>query len=197
MKRAPITVSEVVKRFMHQKGRVTSLHLVALVAALPASKQRPAMCAKRSRTTFSVLTVALLALSTCTAFAKGEGVGYWLEGKVTGVHINGNKVDLVIAGTLTLDQYSAGPETRQAIRYECARGFSATLGQWKPFFAMTSNWRGGGIRGEGELGRLAQAALEQGSVIKIELQNPQIDFTHWQCPIVKADAIRATDHALR
>ena len=156
------------------------------------------MHAKRRQATRSALTtLALLALSTSMAFAKGGGVGYWLEGKVTSVRLSGGHVDLVIAGQLTLDQYSGGSTTRQVIRYECARGISATLGQWKAFYAMASDWRGGGIRGEGALGRLTQTALERGSVIKIELQNPQIDFTDWQCPIVKADAIRATDHDLK
>jgi hypothetical protein len=156
------------------------------------------MQSKRRQTTHSTLTVlAMLALATTTAFAKGGGVGYWLEGTVTSVRLAGDHVELVIAGHLILDQYSGGPATRQAIRYECARGISASLRQWTSFFAMSSNWRGGGIRGAGELGRLAQTALERGSVIKIGLQNPQIDFTDWQCPVVKADAIRATDHDLK
>ena len=156
------------------------------------------MHSKRRQTTRSVLTsLAMLALATTTAFAKGGGVGYWLEGTVASVRLAGDRVELVMVGNLILDQHSGGPPTRQEIRYECARGISATLGQWKAFFAMSSDWRGGGIRGAGELRRLAQTALERGSVIKIELQNPQIDFTDWQCPVVKADAIRATDHDLK
>ena len=150
----------------------------------------------RKATRSVVTTLALLALSTSLALAKGGGVGYWLEGKVTSVRLAGDRVEMVIIGQLTLDQFSGGPATRQAIRYECPHGISATLGQWKSFYAMTSNWRGGGIRGEGELGRLAQISLDRGSVIKLELQNPQIDFTDWQCPVVKADVIRATDHDL-
>jgi hypothetical protein len=156
------------------------------------------MHSKRRQTTRSGLAaLALLALTTATVFAKGGGVGYWLEGTVTSARLAGDRVELVVAGHLILDQYSGGPATRQVIRYECARGISASLTQWKAFFAITSNWRGGGIRGAGELGRLTQTALERGSVFRIELQNPQIDFTDWQCPVVKADAIRATDDDLK
>lgn len=156
------------------------------------------MHSKRRQTAHSALAAAaILALTATAAFAKGGGVGYWLEGTVTSLHLAGDRVDVVIVGHLVLDQYSGGPTTRQAIRYECSRGISASLGQWKSFFAMSSDWRGGGIRGQGELGRLAKTALERGSVFKIELQHPQIDFTDWQCPVVKAEAIRATDHDLK
>ena len=156
------------------------------------------MHSKHRQTTYAALaTAAILALAGTAAFAKGGGVGYRLEGTVTSVRLAGDRVDLLIVGHLVLDQYSGGPTTRQVIRYECARGINASLGQWTSFFAMSSDWRGGAIRGQGELGRLAKAALERGSVFKIELQNPQIDFTDWQCPVVKADAIRATDHDLK
>ena len=156
------------------------------------------MHSKRRQANRSVLaSLTILAFAISTAFAKGGGVGYWLEGTVASVRLKDNHVELVIAGHLTLDQYTGGPSTRQAIRYECTRGLSASLTQWESFFAMSSDWRGGGIRGEGELGRLAETALKRGSIIKIELLNPKIDFTDWQCPVVKAEAVRATDHYLK
>jgi hypothetical protein len=141
--------------------------------------------------------IVLLAFATPIAFAKGGGVGYWLEGKILSVHVAANGVELAIAGRLTLDQFAGGPSTRQSVHYECARGISASLVQWQSFFVMSTNWRGGALRGDGELARLAQATLKRGNVIKLELLNPKIDFADWQCPIVRADVIRATDPELK
>ena len=110
---------------------------------------------------------ALSALFACLAsavLAKGGGVGYWLEGKVSGVRVVDDRVELVIAGRLTFDQYTGGRSTRQAVHYECERGISASLVQWESFFAMSADWRAGGLRGSGELARLAQAALKRGNV---------------------------------
>jgi len=148
---------------------------------------------------FSLLyaAIVLLAFTSSDAFAKGGGVGYWLEGTLTSVRVADNRVELVIAGRLTLDQYAGGPSTRQSVLYECAHGISASLVQWQSFFVMSTDWRGGALRGSGELARLAQATLKRGNVIKLELLNPKIDFADWQCPIVQAEVIRATDPELK
>jgi hypothetical protein len=142
-------------------------------------------------------SIALLTGMNLPAFAKGGGVGYWLEGKVTSVRLVDTHVELVIRGRLTLDQYSGAPSTRQSIHYECERGISASLSQWEAFFAMSVDWRGGALRGAGGLDRLVQSALKRGNVIKMELQKPNIHFTDWQCPVVKAEVIRATDPDLK
>lgn len=141
--------------------------------------------------------IALLACMSSSAFAKGGGVGYWLEGTISSVHVVDNRIELVIAGRLTLDQYAGGPSTKQSVYYECTRGISASLVQWQSFFVMSTDWRGGALRGGGELGRLAQSTLKRANVIKLELLNPKIDFADWQCPIVKAEVIRATDPELK
>ena len=143
------------------------------------------------------IALSLLVLAIPVSFGKGGGVGYWLEGTVASVRIAGDRVELVLAGSLTLLQYSGGPSTRQAVLYECPRGISASLRQGDPFFAMSSDWRGGAIRYEGELARLAQTAMQRGSTIKIELEKQKIDFSVWQCPQVVAEAIRETDHYLK
>src|ERR1051325_4647320 len=124
---------------------------------------------RRQASSFALASLALLICTIPAAFAKGEGVGYWLEGTVASVHLSDNHVELVIAGRLTLDQYSGGPSTRQSIHYQCPNGIRASLTQWESFFAMTSDWRGGAIRGKGELGRLVQTALKRGSSLKLEL----------------------------
>jgi hypothetical protein len=62
---------------------------------------------------------------------------------------------------------------------------------------MSVDWRGGALRGAGGLDRLVQSALKRGNVIKMELQKPNIHFTDWQCPVVKAEVIRATDPDLK
>ena len=153
---------------------------------------------RQTRTTVSLYaSIVFLACLHPPALAKGGGVGYWLEGTISSVHVDGSRIELVIAGSLTLDQYHEGPSTRQSIHYECARGIAASLAQWKPFFIMSADWHAGALRGSGELGRLAQATLKRGNVIKLEMLNPKIDFADGQCPIVKADVIRATDPELK
>lgn len=142
-------------------------------------------------------SIALLTGASLPAFAKGGGVGYWLEGKIKSARLVDTHVELVIEGRLTLDQYSGGPSTRQSIHYECERGINASLSQWESFFAMSVNWRGGALRGAGGFNRLVRSALNRGSVMKMELQKPNIDFADWQCPVVKAEVIRATDPDLK
>lgn len=142
-------------------------------------------------------SIVLMAFTISAAFAKGGGVGYWLEGTISNVRIVDSRVELVIAGRLTLDQYAGGPSTRQSVHYECSRGINASLVQWQSFFVMSTNWRGGALRGSGELARLAESTLKRGNVIKLELLNPKIDFADWQCPIVNAEVIRATDPELK
>ena len=153
---------------------------------------------RQPREIFSLYaSIVLFAFTTSAAFAKGGGVGYWLEGTISSVRMVDSRVELVIAGRLTLEQYAGGHSTRQSVHYECTRGISASLVQWQSFFIMSTNWRGGALRGSGELARLAESTLKRGNVIKLELLNPKIDFADWQCPIVKADVIRATDPDLR
>jgi flagellin-like protein len=141
--------------------------------------------------------IVFLAFTTSDASGKGGGVGYWLEGTITSVNVVDNRVELIITGRLTLDQYAGSPSTRQSVHYECAHGISASLVQWQSFFVMSADWRGGALRGGGELARLAQVSEKRGNVIKLELLNPKIDFADWQCPNVQAEVIRATDPELK
>src|SRR4051794_9940931 len=92
----------------------------------------------------------LLGCANSPVFAKGGGVGYWLEGTISSVDLVDNRVELVLSGLLILDQYTGGPSTRQSVQYECKRGMRASLVQWQQmFFIMSTDWRGGALRGDG------------------------------------------------
>jgi hypothetical protein len=150
-----------------------------------------------SRTIRANCLLLSFALFAPMALSKGGGVGYWLEGTIADLRVDGNVIALVVKGRLWLDQYLRGPESRQAVEFECKKGIAGRFSSDRQFFAMSSDGGAGALRSPGQLKELLQLAAKRGTKVKFELQNVQIDFRDWQCPAVTADVIRATDVDLK
>jgi len=151
-----------------------------------------------SRTIRSNSLLLFLALfAPMVVFAKGGGVGFWLEGTISDLRVDGKVIELVVKGRLWLDQYLGGPESRQAIEFECKKGIAGRFSSDQQFFAMSADGGAGALRSPGQLKELLQRVVERGTKVKLELQNARIDFRDWQCPAVTADVIRATDVDLK
>ena len=143
------------------------------------------------------LLLALLvaaALLPGWAFAKGEGVGLWMEGQVSDVRADGGNIHLVVTGRFWFDQHRG----QQSSFVEIKSRMRATLRQGKPFFAMVGNWRGGAIRESGALLDILQAASGTPRLVKFELADARLRFARQgRFAVESADVLRATDHDLR
>jgi hypothetical protein len=143
-----------------------------------------------------VCVILVSILLAGTALGKGDGVGFWLEGKVRDVGVTGDHIYFTVVGRFWMTQYR-GPQPDR-IELAPTEPISTTVRQWKEFFAMTTDWGGGALRGEGELLKLLRTSAERGSVIRLELLNPQLEFQSRLGVAVRDGAvIRATDHDLR
>ena len=148
----------------------------------------------------AVLGVA--ALLPAGAFAKGEGVGLWMEGTVSEVKAEGQRVRLVVTGRFWFEQHRAGQASVievKDLRTGGRASIPATLTQGKMFFAMVENWRGGAIREDpGALLAILQSAAGTPQVLKFELSNARIKFGPiGTLAVESAQVVRATDPKLR
>jgi len=144
---------------------------------------------------FLLALVAAAMLCPGGAAAKGEGVGVWMEGRVSEVRAEGSSIRLALDGRLWLQQYRGAEPSEVEVR---DTAIPATLAQGDPFFAMVEGWGGGAIRKQGALLRILQAAAASGKPVKLELVNARLKFApQGRVAVEAAEVIRATDHALR
>ena len=142
---------------------------------------------------------AVAALLPAAAFAKGEGVGLWMQGQVSEVRTEEQGIRLVVTGRFWFEQYRGAQASVVEVRH--LRGgpatIPATLTQGRPFFAMVENWKGGAIHKSGALLAILQAAAGTGQVVKLELANARLQFGSGGTLAVESATVRrATDHAL-
>jgi hypothetical protein len=157
---------------------------------------------KTSRITSSFLlahvVVVCFLISAVSTFAKGGGVGFWMQGTITNITVAGDRIQFQLTGRFWFEQFPDGRPPRQVIEVDCKGGVSATVTQADPFFAMTSDWRGGAIRQKGELLKILKTATERGRVVKFEMMRPKMEFGSDQSfALTDAAVIRATDADLR
>jgi hypothetical protein len=127
------------------------------------------------------------------------GVGFWMEGRVTNVALIGERIQFQITGRFWFTQLPPEGATKpQVIEVHGKDGISAIVSQAEPFFAMSTDWRAGAIRKNGELLKILRTAAERGSVVKFELTQPRMDFGVDQSfSISHATVVRATDVDLK
>jgi hypothetical protein len=142
---------------------------------------------------FACAFLALSCLLPVSLLAKGGGIGFWMEGTVTDVTTEGDRIKFHLKGQFRFDQYSGG-HTPQIIKVDCEKGITAIVHQADPFFAFTPDWGGGSIQGKGGLLRILKAAAERGGIVRFELLEPQITFDARQnITLTDAAVVRATD----
>src|SRR5262245_29673652 len=120
---------------------------------------------RRLRTALPI--VAITCAASCHVSAKGEGVGLWMEGVVSNVDVRDGRAEFVLTGRFWLEQYRAGQ--RSTVELDGRRGIPVSATQAEPFFAMTKDWRGGAIRGEGALVDLLKTAARGKRTVRLEL----------------------------
>ena len=146
----------------------------------------------------SAAFVVAALLATCV-FAKGEGVGLWMEGQVSEVRAEGTNIHLVVTGRFWFEQYRS--QQRSVVEVKNLRGgaavIPATIRQGKPFFAMVEGWGGGAIRQPGALLEILRTASGSERSVKFQLIDARLKFgREGRFRVESADTLRATDHAL-
>jgi hypothetical protein len=129
-------------------------------------------------------------------YAKGDGVGLWMEGTVSNVNADGEDIHLTLSGRFWFEQYRGN--SRSSVEVDGRRGLPLTVTQAAPFFAMTTSWRGGAIRDPGTLLAVLRVAAQRGQLVRFELADAQVSFGRDSTfSVVRASVVRATDHDLR
>lgn len=144
--------------------------------------------------TIPIVLVALLMLPVLI-HAKGDGVGLWMEGTVSNVDVEGQDIHLMLSGRFWLEQYRGN--SRSSVEVDGRRGLAVTVTQAAPFFATTSDWRGGAIRDPGALLAILRVAAQQRRLVRFELVDAQLSFGRdGSFTVSRAAVVRATDHDL-
>ena len=139
-----------------------------------------------------VAAVFMTSLLAGPARAKGEGVGLWMEGTISNVRVAGEKVHLVLTGRFWFEQFH-GP-ARSIVEVDGRRGIPVTVAQARPFFAMTSDWKGGAIREKEVLPAILKAAARLKRTVKLELTDAWLVFGQGlEFEVADGLVIRATD----
>ena len=145
------------------------------------------------RTTSAVIVVAFVtSLLASSAHAKGDGVGLWMEGTVSNVHGDGQKVHLLLTGRFWFEQYRGA--IRSLVEVDGRRGLPATVVQAQPFFAMSTDWGAGAIRQKGALLAILEAAAQRKRPVRFELVDARLVFGRdGSFAVADGTVIRATD----
>ncbi len=148
----------------------------------------------------TLLAVLLTLILPVAALAKGEGVGLWMEGKVSDVKTEGQKIQLVLTGRFWFEQYRG--QERSVVEIKGEHGVPATIvatiTQAEPFFAMVATWEGGAIRKQGALLAIVQEAAKRNRIIKFEFFDGQLAFgRNGSLTVMNGAVLRATDHNLQ
>ena len=149
--------------------------------------------------TFIKFVIAFSLLLPAVALAKGDGVGFTMEGTVTNMSVTGESIHFTFTGTFRISQYHG--LSHSVVEIDCKHGVPATVSQGDPFFAMSSDGRAGALRPAGELLKILKAAVEHNRVVKFELYDVRMavgkDKDFGAFTLTDAAVVRATDADLR
>src|SRR5438874_8038919 len=103
-------------------------------------------------------------------------IGFGMEGTVTKVVLNGERIEFQVNGRFWFSQYPPESTKQVVIEAHPKDGFSATVTP-DSFVAMTRNWQAGSVvNDKGRLFKILTAAAERGTVLKFALTQPKLDF---------------------
>jgi len=133
------------------------------------------------------LSIALL-LAPAFVFAKGEGVGVYLEGLVSDVRADGPKIHFRLSGTVDLIQYRGRQES--LIRIQGDRPVEATTRQDDFCFVMIddASWHPGPCQKGQILATLKRAAAER-VPLRLELSRTALRFGTGEGHVTVTDSV--------
>ncbi len=148
------------------------------------------------RTIAPVILLLVSLLLAAAVQAKGDGVGLRMEGTVSNLEVQGDKLHFILTGRFSFKQWRG--QTESSVDVDGSRGIPVMVVQAKPFYAMTEDGRGAAIRGKGALAGILQAAAEHKRVVRFQLVDARLVFGRaGRFSVAHAAVIRATDADLR
>jgi hypothetical protein len=93
---------------------------------------------QRGRMRLDWLVVIVLLLAPTSVFAKGEGVGVYLEGLVSDVRAEGRSISFRLSGSLDLTQFRRGEQS--VIRIQGRTPVEVTTRQGDFCFVLIDDW---------------------------------------------------------
>jgi hypothetical protein len=91
---------------------------------------------------FIKLVIGLSLLLPVVALAKGDGVGFSMEGTLTNFSASGETCHFTFAGTFHITQWHG--LWHSTVEIDCKQGFSATVTQYSFFCCYASDFKCGG-----------------------------------------------------
>ena len=143
-----------------------------------------------------VILLLVSLLLAAAVQAKGDGVGLRMEGTVSKLEVQGDKLHFILTGRFSFKQWRG--QTESSVDVDGRRGIPVTVVQANPFFAMTEDGHGAAIREKGALAGILQAAAEHKRVVRFQLVDARLVFGRGgRFAVAHAGVIRATDAGLR
>jgi hypothetical protein len=110
------------------------------------------------------------------ALAKGDGIGFRMEGTVTDVSATVGHIHFQLTGRFWVEQVRGRGTHRSDVEIDCKQA-SITVSQPEQFFAdMPDLSAGAGLRGKGELLTILNKAAENGSFLRLMLTEAKMAF---------------------
>jgi hypothetical protein len=122
--------------------------------------------------------VSIGLLMPVVALAKGDVIGFSMEGTVTNVVAIGESIQFKFTGRFEIGQTGDRGTKHSYIEVDCKRGVSATVTQHQEFFADMPGdiSAGAGLRGKGELLKILKKAAARGAFMRLTVMEPKMAF---------------------
>lgn len=130
------------------------------------------------KTFMKFIYVSIGLLLPVVTLAKGDGIGFRMEGTVTNVVAIGESIQFQFTGRFRIGQTRDRGTQHSEIEIDCKGGVSATVTQNQTFFAdMPGDVpAGAGLRGKGELLKILKKAAEHGAFVRLNVMEPKMAF---------------------
>jgi hypothetical protein len=124
---------------------------------------------------FIKFVIGLNLLFPLVVLAKGDGVGFSMEGVLTNFSVSGEICHFTFTGTFHITQWHG--ISHSTVEIDCKHGFSATVTQYRFFVATHPYLNAAAVRNDpNALSAILKVAAERGRMIKFELVAPKITF---------------------
>jgi hypothetical protein len=143
--------------------------------------------------TFLKFIIGLALLAPLLGLAKGDGIGFTMQGTLTNFSMSGTNYHFTFTGTFQITQWQNISHT--TIEIDCKHGFAATVSQNSFFVATHPTANAAAVRNDpNALSKILKLAAARGRVIKFELANPKISYGNaGNITELQSTVVRATD----
>ncbi len=142
---------------------------------------------------FIKFVIGLSLLLPVVAAAKGNGVGFTMEGTITNFNASGQSCHFTFTGKFHITRWYG--VSNSTVEIDCKQGFPATVTQCGFFVGTHPSLNAAQVRNNPDaLSHILKTAAGCGKVIKFELANPHVMFgDRGSITNLESEVVRATD----